>query len=178
MEDITFTIAYDASSGDGDYTTDASLANLVTFDNDELSKVFLMSALGVTGTAATLTVKVPAAASFPGVGVYVWKIMETPGNKAGVSYAVVEQAKHTREGVNDVTRGYAAAYANSDNAATGSGSGSGAIAAGDADTVAVTNTKNSTIETGVKLDSLPYIVLLAVAVVGMAVALMRRRKGD
>ncbi len=148
----------------------------MTFDNDELSKAFLMSALGVTGTAATLTVKVPVAASFPGVGVYVWKITETPGNKAGVSYAVVEQAKHTREGVNDVTRGYTAAYANSDNAATGSGSG--AIAAGDADTVAVTNTKNSTIETGVKLDSLPYIVLLAVAVVGMAVALMRRRKGD
>ena len=43
------------------------------------------------------------------------------------------------------------------------------------DTVTVTNTKNSAVDTGIVLDSLPYVLLIAVAVVGVVVFTARKR---
>lgn len=43
------------------------------------------------------------------------------------------------------------------------------------DTVAITNTKESTVDTGIVLDSLPYVLLIAVAVVGVVIFTARKR---
>lgn len=43
------------------------------------------------------------------------------------------------------------------------------------DTVTVTNTKNSAVDTGIVLDSLPYVLLIAVAVVGVVIFTARKR---
>lgn len=92
---------------------------------------------------------------------------------AGVTYTVVEQAKHAETRLNDPAKGYTAAYKNTDNQDTTSGSGK--IGKDDADTVAITNTKSTGINTGITLDSLPYIIALAVVAVGVALFLARRR---
>jgi len=57
------------------------------------------------------------------------------------------------------------------------------LTVGDNDTTAnknvvVNNEKSTTVEMGVTLDSLPYILLLAVACVGMAVVLTKKRRED
>lgn len=50
------------------------------------------------------------------------------------------------------------------------------IEAGDEDFVTFTNTKNDgNIDTGITMDSIPYIVLLALAVVGIAAVTMKKR---
>lgn len=46
------------------------------------------------------------------------------------------------------------------------------------ESVAITNNKGTTVDMGVTLDSLPYILLLAVACVGMAVVLTKKRRED
>lgn len=43
------------------------------------------------------------------------------------------------------------------------------------DTVTITNTKNSAVDTGIVLDSLPYVLLIAVAVVGVVIFTSRKR---
>lgn len=44
-----------------------------------------------------------------------------------------------------------------------------------ADAVTITNTKESTVDTGIVLDSLPYVLLIAVAVVGVVIFTARKR---
>lgn len=44
-----------------------------------------------------------------------------------------------------------------------------------ADAVTITNTKESTVDTGIVLDSLPYVLLIAVAVVGVVIFTSRKR---
>lgn len=80
----------------------------------------------------------------------------------GVTYTV-EEADYTGEG-------YTTTKVTSD--------GFGTIEGGDNDTVDFTNTKTATVDTGIALDSLPYVLLLAVACVGMAVVLTRKRRED
>ena len=46
----------------------------------------------------------------------------------------------------------------------------------DSDKVTFTNNKEATPDTGVLLDSLPYVVILAVVVLGAALVIVRRRK--
>ena len=46
------------------------------------------------------------------------------------------------------------------------------------DTVTITNTKGTTVDTGVVLDSLPYILLIAVAVVGVVAFTAKKRTTD
>lgn len=41
-----------------------------------------------------------------------------------------------------------------------------------------TNTKNPTIDTGILLDSMPYVVILGIAILGIAVYVVRKRKKD
>lgn len=49
----------------------------------------------------------------------------------------------------------------------------------DEDTALVfTNTKNPTIDTGILLDSMPYVVILGIAIFGIAVYVVRKRKKD
>lgn len=43
------------------------------------------------------------------------------------------------------------------------------------DTVTITNDKDADVDTGIALDSLPYVLLLAVSVVGMAAFVMKKR---
>lgn len=82
---------------------------------------------------------------------------------AGVTYTV-EEANYTA----DADGGYdTAAYNFSDNGK--------AIAAGDADTCTITNNKQATIDTGINMDSLPYIVMIAVVVIAAAAFFMKRR---
>ena len=46
---------------------------------------------------------------------------------------------------------------------------------GASDTVTITNTKESPVDTGIVLDSLPYVLLIAVAVVGVVIFTSRKR---
>ena len=46
----------------------------------------------------------------------------------------------------------------------------------DSDKVTFANNKEATPDTGVLLDSLPYVVILAVVVLGAALVIVRRRK--
>ena len=46
------------------------------------------------------------------------------------------------------------------------------------DTVTITNNKGTTVDTGVVLDSLPYILLIAVAVVGVVAFTAKKRTTD
>lgn len=50
------------------------------------------------------------------------------------------------------------------------------IDAGDADTCTITNNKDATIDTGISMDSLPYIVIIALVAVAAAAFFMRRRR--
>lgn len=53
------------------------------------------------------------------------------------------------------------------------------IAAGDADTCTITNNKDAAIDTGISMDSLPYIVIIALVAAAAAAFFMRRRRsGD
>ena len=85
----------------------------------------------------------------------------------GVTYTVVE-ADYTEE----ANGGYeAAAYEFSDSEKK--------IAAGDTDTCAIENKKDATIDTGISMDSLPYIVIIALVAAAAAAFFMRRRRsGD
>lgn len=89
---------------------------------------------------------------------------------AGVTYTVTEQAKHEAadpNGSNPET-GYTVTYADEKSAGT--------ITADTVDTVKVVNTKGTTVNTGVVLDSLPYILLIAVAVVAVVLFTARKRR--
>ena len=89
---------------------------------------------------------------------------------AGVTYTVVEQAKHEAadpNGSNPET-GYTVTYADEKSAGT--------ITADTVDTVKVVNTKGTTVNTGVVLDSLPYVLLIAVAVVAVVLFTVRKRR--
>ena len=50
-----------------------------------------------------------------------------------------------------------------------------AIAAEDADTVEIVNNKETDVDTGIVMDSMPYIVILAVAVFGMVAMVAKKR---
>lgn len=55
------------------------------------------------------------------------------------------------------------------------GGATGDIAANDTDSVKITNTLTSEVDTGVTLDSIPYIVMLVAAVAAIAVVLTRKK---
>ena len=88
---------------------------------------------------------------------------------AGVTYTVAEQAKHAETDANgsDGSKGYTVSYTKSDESQT--------ISAGDADTVTVKNTKGTTVDTGINLDSMPYIMILCLVAVCAVVMFVRKR---
>ena len=87
---------------------------------------------------------------------------------AGVTYSVVEQAKHAvkdENGSNSST-GYTVTYTD----------GTGSIAADTTSAAVVKNNKGTTLDTGVSLDSLPYLLMLAVAGAGLVLMIARKRR--
>ena len=78
----------------------------------------------------------------------------------GVTYTVEEDA--------DSAAGYEVSYTDNQNGTIDAAS----------DTVTITNTKGTTVDTGVVLDSLPYILLIAVAVVGVVAFTAKKRTID
>lgn len=100
---------------------------------------------------------------------------------AGISYEIVETAANTE--------GYITAVTNSDGdgdvesttegeTTTYTGKATGSIDAGDDITVAYTNTKGTTVDTGIVLDSMPYILMLAVACMGLVVVFTKKRRAE
>lgn len=77
----------------------------------------------------------------------------------GVTYIVTEE-DYTSEGYDDEVITYDDTNQKIDSAA---------------DAVTVTNTKDSDVDTGIVLDSLPYVLLIAVAVVGVVIFTARKR---
>ena len=96
----------------------------------------------------------------------------------GVTYTVVEDAKHAegKENPETTEEGYTATYANKDN--TDTTTGSGAIAANDKDTVTITNEKKTEVDTGISLDSLPYILIVAVILAASVVMVVSKRRSE
>lgn len=86
---------------------------------------------------------------------------------AGVTYKVVEQSKHTEADVNGsaISKGYTVTYDKAE----------GTIAADTTSAAVVTNTKGTTVDTGIGMDSLPYMLLLAFAFAGMVVFFAKKR---
>lgn len=103
----------------------------------------------------------------------------------GVSYTVVEDGAHLTGDLNG-EEGYEAAYVGTDNGNTGTGkiehikeTVDNAISiTTDSDTVTITNTKESTVDTGINLDNAPYILLLAIAVLGMFGFVSKKRSSE
>lgn len=110
---------------------------------------------------------------------------------ADVEFTVWEDSKHVavagQDKTNDPTAGYTLTYehtggtdvTDADSVATGSQAGTkGSIDGTEtttAEKVTVNNKKESNIATGVILDSAPYVLLLAVAVIGLAVVISKKR---
>lgn len=89
---------------------------------------------------------------------------------AGVTYTVTEDARHLVDDAtgNSPSTGYDVTY-------TGE---NGTIAAAAASEAVVTNTKGVAVNTGITLDSLPYILLLGLAVVGLVLFAVKRRSNE
>ena len=85
---------------------------------------------------------------------------------AGVTYTV-EEADYTAGDVNSENGYDPAEYAFSDAGKV--------IAKADADTVTITNNKETEVNTGVSLDSAPYVVILAGAMFGMVALVSKKR---
>ena len=95
---------------------------------------------------------------------------------AGVTYTVVEDAKHTQGDLNS-TEGYTATYDTAaDSQVEGATAGDGTIDAGDVDTLKVVNEKKTDIQTGIFLDSLPYVLIAAAVVAALVIMVIRKRR--
>ena len=86
---------------------------------------------------------------------------------AGITYEVAEQSKHTTGAINS-EEGYTATY-------TGK---IGTVAKDETKSAKVTNQKGSEINTGISLDTLPYIIVLAVVVIAGVLLIIRRRRNS
>ena len=80
---------------------------------------------------------------------------------SNLPYGVTYMVKETTESA----KGYTVSYSVNQNSTISKAT----------DTVTVTNTKGTTVDTGIALDSLPYVLLIAVAVVGVVIFTARKR---
>lgn len=108
----------------------------------------------------------------------------------GVTYTVQEDNKHllaagaTVNPNSDADKEYTVTYSggdinSEDTVANAERKSTGAISAeNEKDDVVVANEKSTSVETGITLDSVPYIVMLAVAACGMVVFMTKKRHED
>ena len=107
----------------------------------------------------------------------------------GVTYTVVEKDYTNNATDSKYKLGYdAAKYENSDNDTTNTGSGtisyvydktdSTKIVSVDTDTVSINNNKGTDVDTGINLDNAPYILLLAIAALGMFGFVSKKRSSE
>jgi pilin isopeptide linkage protein len=89
---------------------------------------------------------------------------------AGVTYTVEEDSKHTTGDPLTTEEGYTVTYTKSD--------AEGKIAAGDTDSVTVKNEKKTDVDTGISLDSLPYILIVAVVLAASVVMFVTKRRSE
>ena len=87
---------------------------------------------------------------------------------AGVTYTVVEDSGHAEADPNgaDGSKGYTISYEND----------SGSIAKDTTSAAKVKNEKNIEIDTGIALETVPYMLIMALALVGVALLAYRRRE--
>lgn len=84
---------------------------------------------------------------------------------AGVTYTVVEAEKHTQGDINS-DEGYTVSYEGA----------SATVKAGDDLKAAVKNEKKTEIQTGISLDSLPYILIAVAVVAALVIMVIRKRR--
>ena len=89
-----------------------------------------------------------------------------------VTYSVAEQDKHFALDAtgSDPATGYSVKYTDADENKT--------IAVNETDEVTVTNTKGTNVDTGIILDSAPYILLLAFAAMGVFAVVSKKREEE
>jgi len=87
---------------------------------------------------------------------------------AGVSYSVAESTAHAAADPNgsDGSKGYMISYTNE----------TGTISKNVTSAAAITNTKTIQIDTGASMDYLPYLLLMAVATIGIVLMVIRKRR--
>ena len=97
---------------------------------------------------------------------------------AGVTYTVAEKAKHTEADANgsDASKGYDVTYTGADGNKVDNTNV--AVVADSVNTVTVNNAKSTSVDTGITLDSLPYILLLGLAVAGLVLFAVKRRSNE
>ena len=85
----------------------------------------------------------------------------------GVTYVVTEDGKHADADANgtDSSKGYTATPENT----------TGAIATNDTKAASVNNHKNKEVETGIVMDSVPFVVMAVIAVLGLAAFTAKKR---
>ena len=89
---------------------------------------------------------------------------------AGVTYTVEEDSQHTTGDPLTTEEGYTVTYTKSDDECK--------IDAEDEDSVTVKNTKGTTPDTGISLDSLPYILIVAVILAASVVMVVTKRRSE
>lgn len=101
---------------------------------------------------------------------------------AGVTYTVVEADAHAVADTNgsDTSKGYTVTYMNGTVATNNNGKdiASGTISKDTTSSATINNYKQSTSNTGIMLDSMPYVIMLAVAAVGVVMMLNKKRSRE
>ena len=88
---------------------------------------------------------------------------------AGVSYTVEEDSAHTQGDLNG-DEGYTVTYPDKNN--------SGTVKAKDNIAVAVKNEKKTEIQTGIFLDSLPYVLIAVAVIIALVIMVIRKRRSS
>ncbi|MCD8380102.1 MAG: DUF5979 domain-containing protein [Lachnospiraceae bacterium] len=153
----TLTVTKQVTGNLGDTTKEFSFT--VTFENKDEATTWVNNITATDSSSTTITCT-------EADGVYSYTFTLKSGASAtftnipsGISYTVTES-----DYSND---GYKTTYSNE----------SGTMSGSDI-TTTVTNDKDQTVDTGISLDSLPYILMLIVVAAGVVVMISRRRLND
>lgn len=131
------------------FTAENTVKSAISYTDDGTDKTIDS---GWTGSKeATITLKDSETVTFTNI-------------PAGVTYKVEEDAKYAQGDLNS-ENGYTVTYSND----------TGTIAKDTTATATITNTKETTVDTGISLDSLPYVLIL-VGVAAVAVVLVARKR--
>lgn len=161
--DVTFSATKDVKSD-------------ITYDDGNETKTITASEMAGRSKKVEITVKHGETVNFTNI-------------PEGVTYVVSEHDYVTKENsantIENDANGYdAPIYTNSDNSETTTSNGeidlitndeTGEVTGTDADTVGITNNKGTEVNTGISLDNMPYIMLLAIAALGLVGFVSKKR---